>query len=350
MISVLGCKKCYPKNRVITWNKKVNKNMEQLFEETQKKLGALREKGYNVIEMWECDFNRTVRKQSQCKAYEQNLRYHLEELRYKPPLCPRAAYRGGRVNAFKLYHKCQPGERIDLWDINSLYPTMLKYKKFPIGHPVIIKQPSLVNFPKYEGLVFGKVLPPRNLYLPMLPYNYDGKLAFPLCRTCLSGQNNNDCLHTDEERCLVDTWLTPELQKAVELGYQLLEIYEVWHFEETAQFDKRQNRDGLFNKFVDTFYKLKTEGSGYPRSNMTEEEKNQFIEEFEEHEGIRLDPQNMERNEGKRSIGKLLLNSKYGESPQITHEENKQIHFFSFGREIWSAQRFWQYGVHDETR
>lgn len=177
---------------------------------------------------------------------------------------------------------------------------------------MIIKQPTLINFPKYEGLAFAKVLPPTRLLLPVLPYNHDGKLTFPLCRTCLISQNSSDCVHSIEERCLVDTWLTIELQKAIELGYQLLDIYEVWHFEETAQFDKLANRDGLFNRFVDTFYKLKTEGSGYPRSDMTEQEKEQFIIDFEIHEGIRLEPQNMERNEGKRSIGKLLLNSKYG--------------------------------------
>ena len=33
-----------------------------------------------------------------------------------------------------------------------------------------------------------------------------------------------------QERALCGTWCTPELQKAVEKGYQILKIHEVWHF------------------------------------------------------------------------------------------------------------------------
>jgi len=36
------------------------------------------------------------------------------------PIGPREAFYGGRTNAIKLYHKCQPGERIDYVDVCSL--------------------------------------------------------------------------------------------------------------------------------------------------------------------------------------------------------------------------------------
>ena len=38
------------------------------------------------------------------------------------------------------------------------------------------------------------------------------------------------CAHTDNERMLRGTWATIEIQKAVELGYRVLKIHEVWHF------------------------------------------------------------------------------------------------------------------------
>ena len=38
------------------------------------------------------------------------------------------------------------------------------------------------------------------------------------------------CTHTDNERMLRGTWATIEIQKAVELGYRVLKIHEVWHF------------------------------------------------------------------------------------------------------------------------
>lgn len=103
--------------------------MAELYEETQKKLEYLRGKGFNVVTIWECSFNTTLRREPQVQAYEQQLKYKLNELKYHPPLTPRSAYRGGRVNAFKLYHKCNEDEEMDLIDYNSLYPYVLKYRR-----------------------------------------------------------------------------------------------------------------------------------------------------------------------------------------------------------------------------
>lgn len=56
------------------------------------------------------------------------------------------------------------------------------------------------------------------------------------------------CHHTDQERQITGTWCTPELQKAVEKGYKILHIHEVWHFPETT--------DGPFRDYVDTWLKI----------------------------------------------------------------------------------------------
>ena len=50
------------------------------------------------------------------------------------------------------------------------------------------------------------------------------------------------CRHSDEERMLHGAWCTPELTKAVELGYIIVTIHEVWHFNE--------RRMGLFSDQV----------------------------------------------------------------------------------------------------
>ena len=65
------------------------------------------------------------------------------------------------------------------------------------------------------------------------------------------------CAHSDDERALTGTWCTPELQKAVELGYDIQYIYEVWHFPETCQ--------GLFQDYVNTWLKIKQEASDWPK-------------------------------------------------------------------------------------
>ena len=92
--------------------------------------------------------------------------------------------------------------------------------------------------------------------------------------------------------------------KAIEKGYEVLEMHEVWHWEETT--------DELFKGYVDMYLKLKQEASGYPKHCVTDEQKQQYIDEYYEHEGIRLDPNKIEYNPGLRMLAKLALNSLWG--------------------------------------
>ena len=148
------------------------------------------------------------------------------------------------------------------------------------------------------------VLPPRGLLHPVLPYRTEDKLMFRLCKTCADTLNQNPCTHTDEERAILGTWCHVELMKAIEKGYEVLEIHEVWHWQETT--------DELFKAYVDMYLKIKQEASGYPKHCVTDEQKQQYIDEYYEHEGIRLDPNKIEYNPGLRMLAKLALNSLWG--------------------------------------
>lgn len=64
------------------------------------------------------------------------------------------------------------------------------------------------------------------------------------------------CHHNDDERALVGSWSSPELQEAVRKEYRILKIYERWHFSETSFH--------LFSEYVNTFLKIKQEASGFP--------------------------------------------------------------------------------------
>ena len=50
----------------------------------------------------------------------------------------------------------------------------------------------------------------------------------------------DDCTHTDEERCIVGTKIVDEVRKAVYMGYGLVDVYEFWEYEVTC-FDKDTN-------------------------------------------------------------------------------------------------------------
>ena len=127
---------------------------------------------------------------------------------------------------------------------------------------------------------------------------------FPLCKTCADTLNQNPCTHTDEERAILGTWCHVELMKAIEKGYEVLEIHEVWHWEETT--------NQLFSPYVNLYLKRKQEASGYPKHCVTDEQKQRYIDEYYEHEGIRLDQDKIEYNPGLRWLAKLMLNSLWG--------------------------------------
>ena len=133
---------------------------------------------------------------------------------------------------------------------------------------------------------------------------------FPLCKTCADTLNQNPCTHSDEERAIRGTWCHVELMKALEKGYEVLKIHEVWHWEQTT--------DELFKEYVDMFLKIKQEASGYPPDCVTDEQKQRYIEEYYQNEGIRLDPNKIEYNPGLRYLAKLVLNSLWGMYNMIT--------------------------------
>lgn len=111
------------------------------------------------------------------------------------------------------------------------------------------------------------------------------------------------CTHTDKERAITGSWVSLELNKALEVGYQLVRIYEVWHFPNKS--------NELFRLYIDKFLKIKQESSGFPGWCRTEEDKNRYITEYFENEGIRLDREKIVKNPGLRALAKLMLN-RYG--------------------------------------
>lgn len=105
------------------------------------------------------------------------------------------------------------------------------------------------------------------MYHPVLPVRVREKLMFPLCCKCAEEQLERPmlerscrCPHDDVEREFIGTWCTPELVEAKERGYDIVQIYEVYHFAED------QREVGLFAKYVDKWYKLKMEASGWPKN------------------------------------------------------------------------------------
>uniref|UniRef100_T1ITE0 Uncharacterized protein n=1 Tax=Strigamia maritima TaxID=126957 RepID=T1ITE0_STRMM len=111
-----------------------------------------------------------------------------------------------------------------------------------------------------QGLIKATVLPPFQLYHPVLPFCYQQKLYFPLCRQCVIDQCSK-CQHDAKQRSITGTWVSLELQKAVQVGYVIVKLQEAWHFNKVSKFDQDRN----------VFLTLKQQASGYPADCIDEE-------------------------------------------------------------------------------
>ncbi|XP_035215844.1 uncharacterized protein LOC118189369 [Stegodyphus dumicola] len=150
------------------------------------------------------------------KEENPDLQAFLEQHHLRDRLNPRESFFGGRTNALKLFHE---GDAKYV-DFTSLYPWVNKYCVYPVGHPTIITE-SFRDVEDYFGIIQCRVIPPRNLYLPVLPYRCRKKLMFPLCRTCALLQLQTLCNHTDDERALAGTWVTEGSQTGEKKGYRV---------------------------------------------------------------------------------------------------------------------------------
>ena len=296
-----GCRNCYP-NRDIKHYAAPDRTVEELYQATLAKRMALLKEGYKIMELWECEWDHQVETNEAVQRF-------LKSFDLVPPLEPRDAFFGGRTGAVSLHSVAGEGEEIRYCDITSLYPWVNKTCQYPIGHPQIITQPVDQDIHSYFGLALVDVLPLSGLLHPVLPVRCGGKLTFPLCSKCVQEQQakpmlqrTHYCTHTDSERTVCGTWCTTEILKAVQKGYVIKRIHEVWHF------PTNQRRSGLFQGYVDTWLKTKQESSGWPSWCQSLEQKRTYILEYQQREGIRLDISRIAKNPGRKATAKLMLN------------------------------------------
>ena len=299
-----GCQKCYVNDKEFITNNLVGKSMTDLRKETEERSRRIRSNGFNLIEVRECDWNNLKKKDKELNLLLGRLRHLRLEKGQAGSMELRDAYTGGRTNALKLLYEVGPGEKIHYFDINSLYGFIMKNAVFAIGQPVILTH----DFPPLEeifGVIYCRLSPPRKLYIPLLGSKINGKLVCTLCRTCAEMVSSEKCEHNENQRSLVGIWTSLELSKAISLGYQVLNIYEVHHYTQTSKLSEKD--EGLFAQFVNKGLKIKLEASDIP-----EKSKKSFAAEVKVRENIELDIDNMSFRPGRRQLGKTVINALYG--------------------------------------
>jgi hypothetical protein len=205
------------------------------------------------------------------------------------------AFFGGRTNALKLYFDSKEDDDfLRYQDICSLYPTVQWYDPLPSGIPewcdlskedISTRDKQLHLVRENFGFIECAVKPPKNLYHPVLPEKKNGKLTFDLL---------------DKE----GVWTSRELEKALEVGYQLITVKRALKFQPTTE---------LFKSYVRRNLRDKVTASGWKRSDEAFET---FQAEYKDIYNIDIRRDEMQKNDGKRSISKMLLNSLWGKLGQ----------------------------------
>ena len=232
-----GCPLCFDQTNDHPFHN--DRKLEDVYRETIEREERLRTLGFTVKTIWEHDYGKLKE--------TDEMQLFLNTFDIITDLDPRESFFGGRVGGYKLFREAKANETIQFYDYTSLYPFVNKTKRYPVLHPTIIRK-NFQPISNYFGSIKCRVLVPEKLYHPVLPVRAKGKLFFPLCKQCVV-ETSSECRHSGEQRSFLGTFTTIEVLKAIEKGYKVLEVHEVWHFEKTSS--------DLFSEYVNYFLRLK---------------------------------------------------------------------------------------------
>lgn len=201
---------------------------------------------YNYIDLFQKEINRLggeLKYTLASTAMDLFRRSFLKE-EYRTPFesrneFARKGYYGGRVEPFKKGRI----ERINIYDVNSLYPYVMRNFKYP--NPNTLHGPSenqpISRIMESEGVSEVSIHIP-DMRIPPLPFRYNHKLYFPTGR-------------------LRAHWTHAELRKSLKMGCTIYAIHWTLWSDDTIQ---------PFNDYVDTLYQLRLEykASNDPREHI----------------------------------------------------------------------------------
>lgn len=272
-----------------------------------KRRTALLKCRYNLVVLYVCEYHRDVHPHT--TNYERQCGHVIED---------REFFFGGRTEVFAPYAKavCRDSNYLTYNDVCSLYPSICAFRELPITHPRLFfgdRSPNKImlerinaNHPEpYWGFVKCKVIPNKKDRLGLLPSRdpESGRLEYNLYDK-------------------IGTWHTEELHLAMAHGYQVVEIYQVYHWE-------RNMRSSTYLRgYMSHFLRMKQEAEGWKKAGASSEtpspeEQERVIEElFRANGGIaRMRPDKVRKNPVLRFVAKIFLNCAWGKYCQRMSDE-----------------------------
>lgn len=210
---------------------------------------------------------------------------------------------GGRTEVFSPYANADICDMmIKYLDVCSLYPTMCSFKMVPTGHPTIFFGPECRrdrlnpnHSDPYFGYVRCKVKPNPHDMIGLLPCKTEeDKLVFSL-------------------EVKTGMWFTEEIYLALENGYEILQIYEVHHF------DKDNRSDTLMRGYMEYFLRMKQESEGWVKlgASSAVPSMDEIVEVADNLYRVngniaRIRPSKVHKNPVMRQVAKIFLNCLWG--------------------------------------
>lgn len=276
---------------------------------------------YRIVSIWEHDF--------------QSSQFSKEQITLCSLLKPEECFYGGRTEVFKLYaHADRCNSEIQYYDVTSLYPSVYAHHPLPIGIPIHLLghdidqnrfKPNASN--RYFGFARISVVPLKSDLIGLLPMREPetGRLFFPV---------------KPMEGC----WGTEEIYLAMQHGYKVTHVYELYHWEPD------QYSDQHLRGYVGYFLRMKQEAEGWKKlgatsENPSDEEKQVVMENLYIQNGNlgKIRPDKVSKNAIKRQLAKLYLNALWGKFAQ---KSSKCQHTTVYGTqqflEVWNDKKIEQ--------
>jgi hypothetical protein len=79
-------------------------------------------------------------------------------------------------------------------------------------------------------------------------------------------------------------------------------IYEVYHWEESTQYDPKARNGGMFANYINTFLKFKQEACGSPDWIKNDQDMSNYVSHYLKKESVLLHRTNISKNPGLRAL------------------------------------------------